>query len=61
MGKDNTLTDDHHCSVKERTHLSVELAKCDAEFEPGDVREACYDSAMEASKTRVTACKSKPG
>ena len=56
MGKDISLTDDHHCAVEERTQLNVELAKCDAQFEKGAVREACYDTAMEQSKKRVKAC-----
>jgi len=56
MGKDITITDDHHCAVQERTQLNVELAKCDAQFEKGDVREACYESAMELSKERVKRC-----
>ena len=56
MGKDISITDDHHCAVQERTQINVELAKCDAQFEKGAVREACYDTAMEQSKKRVKAC-----
>jgi len=56
MGKDITITGDHHCAVQERTQLNVELAKCDAQFEKGEVREACYESAMERSKERVKRC-----
>jgi len=58
MGKAYSTTDDHHCSVKERTRRHVEIAKCDAQFEKGDVRDACYDSAMEISENRVEKCKS---
>ena len=30
MGKDISITDDHHCATQERTQINVELAKCDA-------------------------------
>ena len=56
MGKDISITDDHHCATKERTHINVELAKCDAQFEKGAVRDACYDSALEISEKRVKKC-----
>ncbi len=59
MGKESSITDDHHCTVKERTRINVELAKCDAEFEKGAVRDSCYDSVMEVSKNRVVKCKSQ--
>ena len=62
MGKDISITDDHHCAARERININVELAKCDAEFEQGDVRDACYDSAVEISRKRVESCKAKqPG
>ena len=57
MGKDISITDDHPCAAQERTHMNVELAKCDAQFEKGAVRDACYDSAVEASKTRADKCR----
>jgi len=57
MGKDISITDDHPCSARERTHMNVELAKCDAQFEKGDVREACYESALEVSEKRVEKCR----
>jgi len=56
MGKDISITDDHHCAVQERTQLNVELAKCDAQFEKGDVRDSCYESAIKLSKERVKKC-----
>jgi hypothetical protein len=59
MGKDISITDDHHCAVKERTNINVELANCDAEFEKGELRDTCYDSAVEVSQKRVEACKSR--
>jgi len=59
MGKDISITDDHHCAVKERTNINVELAKCDAQFEKGAVRDACYESAVELSQKRVETCKTK--
>jgi hypothetical protein len=57
MGKDISITDDHHCAVQERTQINVELAKCDAQFEKGEVRDACYDSALDLSKERVENCR----
>jgi len=56
MGKDIGITDDHHCAVQERTQLNVELAKCDVQFEKGEVRESCYESAIALSKERVKRC-----
>lgn len=56
MGKDIAITDDHHCAVQERTQLNVELAKCDAQFEKGEVRDSCYESATTQSKERVKRC-----
>ena len=56
MGKDISITDDHHCAVQERTQINVELATCDAQFEKGGVRDACYDSALEISEKRVKKC-----